>query len=165
MRWPVVAVLVGLMACGMETSFAPPTVGDQAPSFSAVAMDGTPVTLADYRGQPIMLNIWATWCGPCRKEMPELQVLHDTYADQGFKVVGVSVDNRAAGDAIRMFVGDLDLTFPILHDPEALVQESYFLLGLPGTFLIDKEGVIVRKWTGPLEPMADDVQESVRSIL
>jgi peroxiredoxin len=112
-----------------------------------------------------MLNIWATWCGPCRKEMPDLQELHDAYRSQGFQVVGVSVDNRAATNAIRMFVDELDLEFPILHDPTAAIQDRYFLLGLPGTFLIDAEGVIARKWTGPFLPLADDVKADVEALL
>ena len=163
------AILVSIAAVAisgcMAADIGPPEVGDVAPAFTALAMDGSEVASESLRGKPYMLNVWATWCAPCRKEMPDLQELHDAYVDQGFQVVGVSVDNRAAGDAIRMFLEELDIGFPILHDPSATVQDSYFLLGLPGTFLIDSEGVIVRKWTGPFLPMAPDVQEDVVALL
>lgn len=159
-----VFAVLALSACaGIEAR--PPEVGDLAPPFTALAMDGSEVRGEDLVGAPYMLNVWATWCGPCRREMPDLQELHEAYADRGFQVVGVSVDNRAAGDAIRMFVDELGIRFPILHDPTAEVQDSYFLIGLPGTFLMDAEGRIVRKWTGPFQPLADDVRADVESLL
>ena len=161
---PVLVLSLALGACAGAQA-RPPEVGEEAPAFTAVAMDGTEVLSEELRGAPYMLNVWATWCGPCRKEMPDLQELHDAYSDRGFQVVGVSVDNRSAGDAIRMFVDELDLDFPILHDPTAAVQDDYFLLGLPGTFLIDAEGTIVRKWTGPFQPLAEDVKRDVEAIL
>ena len=159
-----VGLVLAVTACaGAEAR--PPEVGDMAPPFTAFALDGSEVHGGDLVGAPYMLNVWATWCGPCRREMPDLQELHDEYADQGFRVVGVSVDNRAAGDAIRMFVDELDIRFPILHDPTAAVQDTYFLIGLPGTFLIDAEGTIVRKWTGPFQPLAPDVRADVEALL
>jgi len=161
--YPVLMALALAGCAGAEAH--PPQVGEQAPPFTALAMDGAEVRSEALIGQPFMLNVWATWCGPCRREMPELQELHDLYVDQGFQVVGVSVDNRAAGDQIRMFVDELDIHFPILHDPTAAVQDIYFLLGLPGTFLIDAEGTIVRKWTGPFQPMAADVRSDVEALL
>lgn len=165
-HWCLLALTgVALSSCGGERPAGPPEVGDVAPVFTAQSLSGEAVSLDDFLGEPFMLNIWATWCGPCRKEMPGLQELHDTYASEGFQVIGISVDNRAAKDAIEMFVNELALDFPIYHDPEAGIQDRYFLLGLPGTFLIDRNGLIVRKWTGPLEPMAEDVQESVRALL
>jgi len=156
------AAALALTACAEAR---PPEVGDEAPAFTALAMDGSEVHSDDLKGSPWMLNVWATWCGPCRREMPDLQELHDAYRSRGFQVVGVSVDNRAAGDAIRMFVDELDIEFPILHDPTAAIQDVYFLLGLPGTFLIDADGVIARKWTGPFLPMADDVRADVEALL
>lgn len=162
LRWSVLGVLL-LTGCGADLK--PPEVGEVAPPFSAFAMDGSAVSSEDLTGSPYMLNVWATWCGPCRKEMPDLQRLHDTYADRGFSVVGVSVDNRSAKGAIEMFLEDLDIGFPILHDPSAAIQDTYFLLGLPGTFLIDGNGVITRKWMGPFLPLADDVREDVEALL
>ena len=112
-----------------------------------------------------MLNIWATWCAPCREEMPELQELHDHYADRGFRVVGVSVDDRGSVDVIESFTEELGIGFPIYHDPSWEIVDSYFLLGLPGTFLVDSEGMVVRRWLGPFRPMEADVREDVQALL
>lgn len=159
-------ILIAALLAGCAGAQArPPEVGEPAPPFTAFTMDGVQIQSESFLGRPYMLNVWATWCGPCRREMPDLQDLHDAYADRGFQVVGVSVDNRAAGDAIRMFVDELDIRFPILHDPTAAVQDTYFLIGLPGTFLMDAEGTIVRKWMGPFQPLADDVRADVEALL
>ena len=140
-------------------------VGDPAPAFAATTLDGADVGIEDLTGDPFMLNIWATWCAPCREEMPELQELHDTYADQGFRVVGVSVDDRGALPMIEAFIAEIGIDFPIYHDPSWEIVDSYSLLGLPGTFLVDSEGTVVRKWMGPFRPMEEDVQEDVRELL
>ena len=142
-----------------------PEVGGAAPPFAAVTLDGTEVSNADLLGAPYMLNIWATWCAPCREEMPELQELHDEYSGQGFRVVGVSVDDRGATDQIRAFIDEIDITFPIYHDPSWEIMDTYLLLGLPGSFLIDAGGRIARKWTGPFRPMEPDVQADVGALL
>lgn len=158
------AVTFAVLACEVPDVRAP-EVGGAAPPFTAVTMDGAEVVSADLLGAPYMLNIWATWCAPCRQEMPELQELHDAYEDQGFRVVAVSVDDRGATEQIMGFTEELGLTFPIYHDPTWEIMESYLLLGLPGSFLIDSEGAIARKWTGPFRPMEEDVQRDVRTLL
>ena len=157
-------LLLGAAACAVPEVRAP-EVGQSAPPFTAVTLDGAEVGSADLLGAPYMLNIWATWCAPCRQEMPELQELHDAYADRGFRVVGVSVDDRGAMDQIQAFIDEIDISFPIYHDPSWAIMDSYLLLGLPGSFLIDGDGRIARKWTGPFRPMEEDVQEDVRALL
>ena len=143
----------------------PLDVGAPAPPFTAMTLDGAETGSADLLGAPYLLNIWATWCAPCREEMPELQELHDTYADQGFQVVAVSVDTRGDRDQIVAFMEEFGLDFPIWHDPTWAIQDTYLLFGLPGSFLIDAEGRIVRKWLEPFRPMEEDVQEDVRALL
>ncbi len=142
-----------------------PQVGGPAPPFTALTLEGAETGSEDLLGAPYMLNIWATWCAPCREEMPELQELHDTYADRGFRVVAVSVDNRSDGDQILAFLEEHDITFPVWHDPTWEIQDTYFLYGLPGSFLIDAEGRIVREWLVPFRPMEEDVQADVRALL
>ncbi len=159
----LVAVL-GCMACEVP-EFKPLEVGDPAPGFSATTLEGTPITGKDLLGAPYMLNIWATWCAPCRQEMPELQELHNAYAEQGFRVVGVSVDDKGSADLIGEFTEELAIGFPIYHDPSWEIVDAYSLLGLPGTFLVDAEGLVVRKWMGPFRPMEEDVQRDVRAVL
>ncbi len=160
----VAVVLLAAAACAVP-DLPTPEVGEAAPPFEATTLDGAEVTSADLLGAPYMLNIWATWCAPCREEMPELQELHDAYRDAGFQVVGVSVDDRGATDQIRAFTEEIDISFPIYHDPSWEIMDSYLLLGLPGSFLIDADGRIARKWTGPFRPMEPDVQEDVRALL
>jgi len=163
----VLVAAPGLAAAGACVPEVPGPVGagDVAPPFSAVALDGAEFRAADLLGAPYMLNVWATWCAPCRHEMPELQELHDAYAPQGFQVVGVSVDDRGAADLIQAFLDETGVTFPILHDPSSEIMYRYGLLGLPGSFLVDADGVVARKWAGQFRPMAPDVQESVRALL
>ncbi len=166
MKRKMVVLLTALAwsACAMP-DFKPLEVGDEVPAFTASTLDGEEFDGADLVGSPYMLNIWATWCAPCRHEMPELQQLHQTYSGQGFQVVGVSVDDRGARETIREFLAEVGVTFPIYHDPSWEIQDLYGLLGLPGSFLMDTEGRLVRRWTGSFKPMAEDVQEDVRKLL
>ena len=166
MKRSLVAVIAALAwaACAVP-DFKPLEPGHKVPAFNASTLDGDKFDGADLVGAPYMLNIWATWCAPCRHEMPELQELHDTYADQGFQVVGVSVDDRGARETIREFLDEIGVDFPIYHDPSWEIADKYGLLGLPGTFLVDAEGRFVQRWTGGFKPMAEGVQESVRGVL
>ena len=157
------AALLGA-SCGFSGS-KPLRPGDEAPVFAAQTLAGEPIDGATLAGSPYMLNVWATWCAPCRHEMPELQRLHDAHSADGFQVVGVSVDDRGAAPTIRMFLDEIGVTFPVYHDPSWEMAERYGLIGLPGTFLIDGEGRFVRRWTGEFEPMAPEVREAVREAL
>ena len=161
---PITVAAAVAAACNVD-DFRPLEVGDAAPPFTAFTLDGTETGSADLLGGPYMLNVWATWCAPCREEMPELQELHDTYADRGFQVVAVSVDGRNDGDQILAFLEEHDITFPVWHDPTWAIHDAYFLLGLPGSFLIDAEGRIVEKWLRPIRAMEKDVQGKVRVLL
>jgi cytochrome c biogenesis protein CcmG, thiol:disulfide interchange protein DsbE len=96
----------------------------------------------------ILLNIWATWCEPCKKEMPSMEALHRDLKDRGLAVVAVSVDNVNMESTIRQFVKDYDLTFDVLYDRAELFRAVYRYTGVPETYIIDREGVIRRKWIG-----------------
>jgi peroxiredoxin len=139
--------------------------GDPAPSYQAATLAGDTVSLASLRGEPVMLNIWATWCIPCREEMPALEALHRQYADAGLRIVGVSVDAAGLTRDIEAFLGDVGVTFTILHDPAERVTRQFRTIGVPETFLIDRDGVIVRRWIGKFDPFAEDVQRDVRRVL
>lgn len=160
-----ITLAVALTAACEVPDYRPLEPGVPAPPFTALTLDGAETGSADLLGAPYLLNIWATWCAPCREEMPELQQLHDTYSGQGFQVVAVSIDGRSDGDQIIAFMEEFGLSFPVWHDPTWEIQDTYLLLGLPGSFLIDAEGRIVRKWPGPFRPMEEDVQEDVRALL
>ena len=158
-------ILLALFAAGCVGDRMAPDVGNPAPPFEAVTLDGTAIASTELAGTPYMLNIWATWCAPCRDEMPKLEQLYRSYAARGFQVVGVSVDDSGSRDQIVAFTEEVGVTFPIYHEPSWAIMDAYLLLGLPGTFLIDRDGRIVRKWTGPFEPMDQEVQENVRALL
>jgi len=162
-------LVVGLVVLGIATAIAyaattylrremfPVALGSRAPDFTAVTLDSVPreKRLAEYRGQVVMINVWATWCLPCRVEMPSIEALHRDYAPRGFKVLAVSVDDPGHAATIRAFVEQYKLTFEILHDPGKKIVEQYDILGYPETFIIGRDGVIRKKllsatdWNSP----------------
>lgn len=150
-QWRLVAVLVG--AAGVLAFFAagrlapaPAEVGAPAPEFEAQTLDGASLRrLSDYRGQVVLLNVWATWCIPCQREMPSIEKLYREYSTQGLKVVAVSVDDPGARESVRQFVEEFGLSFEILHDPAGKIIQSYQMVGVPQSFLIDRRGIIRKK--------------------
>ncbi len=153
-QWTFVGLVVLLLGGGLLAAtrilgdeLFPVTVGSEAPDFRATTVDGVPVTktIADYAGSVVLLNVWATWCLPCRTEMPSIQALHDRFAGHGLKIVAVSVDNAGFTDAIREFRDQYGLTFEILHDASGAIKRDYQTTGLPETFVIGRDGVIRKK--------------------
>jgi len=156
-QWAVVLAVVGVLGLGLWTAtrvlsdeIFPVTIGTKAPAFVATAVDGSGRTrsLADFRDSVVLLNVWATWCLPCREEMPSIQALHERYGGRGLKVVAVSVDDPGAEAAIRDFVREYGLTFEILHEPSGAIQRAYQTTGVPETFVIGRDGIIQRKENG-----------------
>jgi cytochrome c biogenesis protein CcmG, thiol:disulfide interchange protein DsbE len=133
-------------ACSQERRA--PEVGQPAPSYSAESLDGAAVDLAALKGKVVLLNVWATWCAPCREEIPFLQTLYDRHRGDGFEVIGVSTDTRGQDEAIREFAADFRMTYPIWRDPDERVQTLFFALGVPASYLIDREGVLRWKRLG-----------------
>ena len=131
-------------------------VGSRAPDFHAVDLvTGRATTLADYKNKVILLNIWATWCQPCRVEMPAIERLHHKLGGRDFQIVSVSID--ADGDSVvAAYARDLGLTFQILHNQSGDIQQIYQTTGVPESFVIDRDGIIVKKvigaaeWDGPV---------------
>jgi peroxiredoxin len=162
----VVLPLVDSAACDAEPErFRPPSVGDPAPAYGAPTLDGDTITLAGLRGGPVVLNVWATWCPPCRDEMPGLQQLHERYAARGLHVVGVSIDGRGSEGEIREFLREHGITFTILHDIAEDVGQTFRTTGVPQTFLIDGRGVIAHRWIGKFDPVAPDAIQRVEAVL
>ena len=123
-----------------QISIAGLDTGSQAPIFDLQAADGTLVGLEDYRGQVVLLNFWATWCAPCRTEMPLLESTFESFKDQGLVVLGVDFDESA--DLVASFGDELGLSFPLLLDPGGKVQTLYKVRGYPTTVVLDREGRI-----------------------
>ena len=139
-----VAAVYGLSRYTAVLDVPPVTTGTHAPRFVASTLDAAPRTrtLDDYRGRPVLLNVWATWCDGCREEMPSLQVLYDAYRDRGLQVVAVSIDDPGSAGLIREFAAEHKLTFDMLHDDKAAIMSQYAVRGVPETFLISAAGEI-----------------------
>ena len=127
-------------------------IGAPAPSYATVALNGDSVSLASLRGKVILFNIWATWCHPCRDEIPELRELHAKYKDRGLELVGVSVDADGTDDAIKGFMEEFRMTYLIWRDPDERVSTKFLAIGVPATYLIDREGILRWRKTGPIAP-------------
>jgi cytochrome c biogenesis protein CcmG/thiol:disulfide interchange protein DsbE len=165
----LVAGLVVLMAWVNKDRLNPVVVGGPAPDFSVYDLQGAPNSLDDYHGKVLLLNIWATWCTPCKEEMPSMQRLHEQIQDEDFQVLAVSID-RPPGDhdptnplegKLRAFADSLGLTFTILHDPSGEISVTYRTTGVPESFVVDREGIILKKISGP---MAWDAPQNVQLI-
>jgi peroxiredoxin len=122
-------------------------VGSKAPSFTAQTLDPRPATrsLADYKGRVVLVNIWATWCPPCRQEMPSMEALYKDFAPRGFKIVAVSVDDPRTTQKVRDFVKEFGVTFDVFHDRTGKIQELYQTTGYPENFLVGADGIIRKK--------------------
>ena len=139
------------MLLGNELS--PVGLGAKAPDFKAMTLDDNPVEkqLSDYKGSVVLINIWATWCAPCRVEMPNIEQLHRAYAPKGLKVLAVSVDDPGMQPQVRSFVKEYGLTFEVLHDPGGQVgkiSRDYQTTGYPETVIVGRDGLIRKKLIG-----------------
>lgn len=153
-QWSIVGAIVVALGLGlwaavhfMGDELFPVTAGTAAPDFTAKVLGSNETkSLADYEGQVVLLNIWATWCGPCRVEMPSIEELHKAYGPVGLKVVAVSIDDAVPEDSIAAFAREYGLTFEILHDPTHAIERAYQVTGYPETFVIGRDGMIRKKW-------------------
>lgn len=121
---------------------AAPQVGFLAPDFSLLTTTGETIKLSDLRGQAVLVNLWATWCPPCRAEMPAIEKVYNEYKDQGFIVLAVDMTYQDDPSAVMPFVQEHGLTFPILLDETGAVGRAYQLRSLPSSFFITREGII-----------------------
>ncbi|MDQ2666416.1 MAG: TlpA family protein disulfide reductase [Gemmatimonadota bacterium] len=153
-QWSVVLGIVVVLGAALfaATHFLgdelfPVAVGMQAPPMQGETLVGPKrmKTLADYKGKVVLLNVWATWCGPCREEMPSMETLYREFGPQGLEIVAVSVDDPGSEKTILAFAKELGLTFEILHDPDKVTARHYQMTGYPESFIIGKEGTIRRK--------------------
>ncbi len=124
-------------------------VGSPAPDFVLAYADGNQVKLSDLRGRPVILNFWATWCGPCRVEMPDLVRTYQEHAEEGLVVIGVNFQEGA--EEIKTFAEEFDITFPLAADAGD-VARAYQVRVMPSSYFIDKEGKVSTRWLGVLTP-------------
>ena len=148
-----------------ENSPARVEIGQEAPPYAARALNGDSVSLALLRGKPVLLNVWATWCLPCKEEIPYLESLHGTHAAQGLQIVGVSVDARGDEEKINEFARDFSMTYPIWRDPDERVNSRFLAIGVPSTYLIDRNGILRWKHLGTLRATTPGFAAALEQVL
>lgn len=172
-QWAVVGIVVAVLAIGlgsasyfMKDELFPVTLGSAAPDFRAKEL-GTSAykTLADYKGQVVMLNVWATYCGPCQKELPSFQRLYHDFGPKGLKLVAISVDDYVSEDSIRKYAANFGLTFEVLHDSTHAIERIYQTTGYPETFVIGREGTIRKKVIGADDWNSDGNRALIAQLL
>ena len=149
----------------LSYSFARIDPPRNVPDFSLPDMDGELHALQDYRGRVVLINFWATWCPPCRREMPALEQLHSKLAGEAFAVLAVNQWEDA--DHVFAYMGDLNVipSFPILFDPESRVSAEFGVKGLPTSFLLDKQGRVVYRAVGGRAFDHPEVEQTIRGLL
>jgi peroxiredoxin len=134
-----------------------------APDFTLNAQTGKPVELTQFKGQVVMLNFWASWCGPCRQEMPLLDSIYKKYGKLGFTMIGVNVepDSKAANDWLKQ----TPVTFPILYDTDSKVSKLYGVSGMPSTVIVDRKGTVRMIHHGYKPGDEEEYLSSIRSLM
>ena len=124
--------------------------GIPAPDFTFPGLDGKMVSLSDYKGKVVLVNIWATWCPPCVDEMPSMEKLYRKFKGENFEILAVSIDEPGP-KAVAPFMEKTRLTFPALIDSKGAIKPVYRISGIPESFIIDKHGILIKKIVGPLD--------------
>jgi peroxiredoxin len=144
-------ILITLKEKGSHSRFIRPLQeGKPAPHFTFPDLDGRKVSLPDFRGKVVLVNIWATWCPPCRDEMPSMQKLYERFKGEHFEILAVNI-NADGREAVAPFMQQMNLTFPALLDPKEKIRSLYGITGVPESFIVDREGILVNKVIGPMD--------------
>ena len=147
-----------------ELDLIRPSRSTLAPDFTVSGLESRPLRLREFTGKVILLNFWATWCPPCKEEMPSMERLYQRYRDRDFTILAISIDTQGAG-AVAQFVRTFQLTFPIGLDPKMEVADRYTVRALPTTFLIDKSGGTVGVAMGPRDWDSRAAHAAIDSLL
>jgi len=166
----IIIVAIVILLQGKDSFFnrsdLPPRIkqGSPAPKFTLPGLDGKPVSLADFKGKVVFLNIWATWCPPCRDEMPSMEKLYQGLRGKDFEILAVSIDATGA-KAVNPFVKEFKLSFPVLLDPEESLKNLYGMTGVPESFIINKQGIIEKVVIGPMDWATPEVIDFFRNLM
>lgn len=138
--------------------------GNIAPDFELKTLDGESVKLSDFRGKKVIVNMWATWCPPCRAEMPDMQKFYDKYKDEDVAILAVNMTTtEKSEDDISKFLNEFEITFPVVLDKENKVALTYQSFALPTSYIIDSKGIIQQKVTGPMNyEMMEEMMSEIR---
>lgn len=167
----ITGLLFFLTACEQETSKPGakrpipegPRVGFRAPGFSAGTLKGSSLALGDFRGKVVLINFWATWCIPCRVEMPSMEHLYSRYGGRDFEILAISGGEGMR--VVRPFIENLKLSFPVLLDEDFEVHNKYQVTAIPSSYLVDKNGVITHRYFGALDWNSDQSRELIAKLI
>ncbi len=157
---PLLILLLSSVLLAVITARA---VSGVAPDFALQSRDGETVSLAQLRGQVVMINFWATWCGPCREEMPHLEALHQRYAALGFTLLGINVEENS--EDAEEWLEEMPVSFSILFDPENYVSELYDVVAMPSTVLVDRQGNLRFSHHGYQPGYENEYQTQIRALI
>ncbi|MEM6296689.1 MAG: TlpA disulfide reductase family protein [Myxococcota bacterium] len=160
--------LVLLGACqgkgGAGKADAAASVSQAVPELSGKTTDGKPIALADYRGKVVLLNVWASWCKPCRQELPELRTLHHAYGDD-FVVLGVSVDKPAALRTVQGLMREFEIDYPVLFDADGVSVGIFNITGYPTSFVLGRDGAVRWRRNGIIMPHDSAADAEIKAAL
>ena len=158
---PMVAVLAVILLV-----MPGPAAAKDAPDYGADYLDGAgSFTLDQFKGDVVLLNVWATWCEPCKREMPELNAISQEFEDQGLRVIGVSIDRMQSDDALKQFAADHDASYTLAKDPKDRFSTVFKTSGVPVTLLIDRSGNIAYQWQGELDEGSAENRQLIAAAL
>jgi len=155
------AILFSIVLTSAIASAGP--VSGLAPDFTLQTLGGGQTSLAEHRGNVVMVNFWATWCAPCRQEMPHLEALHQRYSSLGFTLLGVNVEEDSSG--AEDWLAETPVSFPILFDPQSSVSELYDVIAMPSTVMIDREGNLRYLHHGYKPGYENEYQNQIRALI
>ena len=159
----VMILTSGLLITGCAGGSEPTaTVGKAAPDFELQNLDGQSISLSDLKGKPVLINFWATWCGPCVSEMPYLQEIHDEWSGKGLVVLAINIGDSSS--EAEQFLQNHNLSLPVLLDTGKVVAQRYNIRGIPTTFFIDKDGIIQEKIIGAF-PNKEAIENRLSKIM
>jgi peroxiredoxin len=168
MKWQqtiglLLILALGVVACGGPGEAVPQGVnqGNRARDFTLTSLDGSEVSLSDFEDSVVLVNFWATWCPPCRAEIPDFEEAYRNYKDDGVVVLGINVEEPHR--VVEPFVDSMDMTYPVLLDERGQVMQEYRAMGLPMSLLIDQDGVIRERHMGTLS--ADQLESYLAKLL
>jgi thiol-disulfide isomerase/thioredoxin len=147
---PALLALLALLVAGCGDAAPRVTIGRSAPAYHGVSLAGDSTSLEALRGQVVLLNIWATWCTPCKDELPVLEKLYASRAADGLELVGISIDAQGEEAKVRDFATTYGLTYPIWLDPTERVTATFLAVGVPASYLIARDGTLLWKKVGPI---------------
>lgn len=157
-------ILFSLEQNNSYLKFSPLKTGLPAPDFTFPGLDGKMVSLSDYRGNVVLVNIWATWCPPCVDEMPSMERLYQELKGENFEILAVSIDSLGT-KAVAPFMKKYNLSFPALMDPDGTIKNLYQTTGVPESFIINKQGILIQKVIGPRDWARPEIIGFFRDLL